>query len=520
MENKIIDVSLGLLGVLFLIAAGTPQYIPLTRAVSISSGRVFYSSASCAVNSNLLTGGGTDDSKCVQGLLNTIAAAGGGELIQDGPSLISGVNVLGGSTGQTTALQISANTTLKCQGNGSGFYLADNSNVTMLGNHISGSVSFSNLETNITVDGCTFNGNGANQDRHELANPNNEWVFGLWFGGFDGLRLNNVTVENARTFAVTLSWGQAFFLNNVSVVQLAGSGAGGNNHDGLHFWGTLKDGHVSNFLDNSGDDDALAFNTDEGYTNYLGLVANSGLQPSRCPNSSLDGELDTITIENVYLLNVNDPLRFFSTGDGVQTISNIFLRNIYGSTAGGAICCGNGVTVSGGLSIDGWYLNAPNNSLSTPPDASPLNLSNIISGATITVGATSIPPQALPPLYFGTVQAQGFENSQLITPTLQAAAGSGAAFTSLCPVCSVNGGAFSYTVGTSPSSGDQVKLAWPTALNRACRGTVQAYDNTASAPLTTFFQDLGTSTTTAIYISATSAPTAAHNISVAYSCAN
>jgi hypothetical protein len=352
-------------------------------------GTVLYASSSCAVNSSITSGGGTDDSACLQTLLTRLGTAGGGKLVMDGVSLISGANVT--PTGQTTALQIGSNTEIECAVNG-GFYLNNNSNVTMLGNAISGT---GYNQTNIRVTNCAFNENGANQSKSELGNTNNFWVLGMWFGGIDGLTIKGNTMLNARTFSYTFSLAQNVVFDDNSTIQTAGEGSGGNNHDGIHFLGPVTNFYAKNYRDVFGDDDAIAFNTDEGVYDYQQMVARGGMQPARFPSSG--GALQDITIDTVYVDNGNDALRWIGYGVGTPTVANITLRNIFGNPNNfGSACCGTGVTATGGITVDGWWLGSSTfseDNLTLPPGAAPLNLKNIAPWVPVTipsVGSTSI----------------------------------------------------------------------------------------------------------------------------------
>lgn len=359
----------------------------------VSKGKVIYASSVCAADSNISTGGGTDDSVCLQGILTNMSNSGGGTLVQDGVSLISSANVPINTTGQTTALQMGSNTTIACTKNG-GYYLADNSNVAMLGNDISGVPTTALFQTNLAVLGCTFNGNGANQSRFEQGNSGNGWVFGVWFGAFDGLTLRDDTILNARTFAWVFSTGQSVFADNLSSVHTVLGG--GNNWDGLHFWGTLKYLNFHTFLDVNGDDDALAFNTDEGVADFN--VSPTAWRINRYPQAG--GDINDVTIDDVFLINVNSVLRWTgsSTANGVPTVSNITLKNIHG-TLGNFQSALSGVTATGGITIDGWNVvnTGGSNTLSIPPNANPVWLTNIQSNLAIdlgsgAVGATMITP--------------------------------------------------------------------------------------------------------------------------------
>jgi hypothetical protein len=213
----------------------------------------------------------------------------------------------------------------------------------------------------------------------------------MWFGGFNYLKLTNDSIWNARTFAYFFSNGQSLFGNNLAAVQLAGYGAGGNNHDGLHFDGTLKNVAIDGFTDGSGDDDALAFNTNEGvYSYYTNSIATTpAWQYQRYSNAG--GDLDDITVSNVFLNGVNDGLRWIGYLDvpsSNTTVDNITIKNVHGTVTGYQSSLTN-MTANGGVTIDGWNLAGANGPLYIPPSSNPLYIGNINPNATITGGAGS-----------------------------------------------------------------------------------------------------------------------------------
>jgi hypothetical protein len=361
------------------------------RAIgAVSTGWVIYASSACGpLNSNLLTGGGTDISVCLQNQLNALSTGGGGKLVVDGPALISAATVPGGSSGQTTALQIGPNTALECT-NGGGFYLASSSNVWMFGNTLSGNPTTSTYQGQMTVSNCIFNGNGANQSKFEQANAAGFTIGGLWFSGFNGVLLDHVQVWNARTYAFLLANGLNATVNDSGATQLGGFGSGGNNHDGLHLWGTLQNVNVKHFQCISGDDDCLAFNTDEGV--FIFNVPDPW-QNARFPASG--GIISDTQIDDVFLQGQNDALRWigYTTANGAASVGNITLRNIHGTVVTfGATQSNLIVTTNLSLEIDGWNVQpAGVNGLTVPPGATSLTLKHISPQAAVTVpsGTTS-----------------------------------------------------------------------------------------------------------------------------------
>lgn len=309
--------------------------------------------AGCVLNTNLLTGGGTDATSCLQAQLDYLGSHGGGQWILNGPALIS--NAVQGTTNsvdgnvQTTCLQTHTNVTIYVP-TGGGVYLANGANCTMLGNNIIGTTTASAFQTNMRVLGGFWNGNNANQSQFEQGNSANQWNFGFWFGGFNGLEISGVTLYNVATFNINLSNGENFVANNDTVTETTTVPGLSVNQDGIHFWGTLTNGVVNNFTDNGGDDDPLAFNTDEGVANF-----NTGTwwHFQRAPNSG--GAISNILVDGHTVNGTNNVMRFFGevTTNGVATLSNIAVRNVSG-TAGGVGVNNSGLTGCSNILIDNW----------------------------------------------------------------------------------------------------------------------------------------------------------------------
>jgi len=320
--------------------------------------------AGCALNTNLLTGGGTDATTCLQAQLDWLGSNGGGELILNGPALISNATV--GTTNsvdgnvQTSALQTHSNVTIFAP-TGGGVFLAASSDCLMLGNNITGNPS-AMFQTNMRVIGGFWNGNNANQSKYEQGNSSNIDVFGFWFGGFNGLEISGVTLYNVATFNFTISNGENFIMANDSMIATTTVPGDAHNQDGIHLWGTLSNGVISNFSDTGGDDDPFAFNTDEGVGNYDD--GSSAWEYQRLPNSG--GAISNIQVTGLTLDTPSDAGRFYgvtATG-GTPSLTNISLRNVSGSVAAGML--NSGLTTCSNILIENWTL-AESGSI-TPPN--------------------------------------------------------------------------------------------------------------------------------------------------------
>src|SRR5512139_1795240 len=208
-------------------------------------------SDTCALDTNIDTGGGTDDTTCLQGLIDSIYAAGGGTLYLDGYARI------------TNTLVLKSNVTIDATGGG--VFLTANTNKPMLTTVLSGATKSND---DVAITGGTWNGNATNQARWENnsdVSPN-VWVVGIWLGSTDGITLTNVTIKNSRTFALVLSHSSNITITNYTANWTVFPDVeGGCNQDCMHVWGTVENLTVNGITSN-GDDDVVALNTTENLT--------------------------------------------------------------------------------------------------------------------------------------------------------------------------------------------------------------------------------------------------------------
>ena len=117
--------------------------------------QILYASDYAMLDSNVLTGGGTDDTAALQALLDQAEESGGLRLIMDGAALVTG-------------LRVYPNTTIECLDTSCGFFLRDGSNDAILKN------AHWDLEeirdNNITLIGGTYNHNCRGQ-QHDVEIP-------------------------------------------------------------------------------------------------------------------------------------------------------------------------------------------------------------------------------------------------------------------------------------------------------------------------------------------------------------
>lgn len=372
-----------------------PDWIT-SLSVSKLAGGVVFASSTCALDSSIDTGGGTDDSAALQALINTLGV--GGTLILDGVARISAVNTVAGEGGQSTALKLPSDFKLIGAWPGCGLFLTAGSNCLMLGNDITGNHSFTGK--NYVVEDLILNGNRDNQSRYErgvtnAAESSVNWVHGIWFGGFDGLRLRNVTMRNARCFAFVLSNGRNFFIENCLSTWDTLSGT--SNNDGLHLWGTLDRGYVTNHQVINNDDDALGFNTNESQGEY---ILGPGVSTAPAPYGysrfeSTGGSQSNISVKNyhiagakgVRILTLSEDSYPGMAAAGACTLDNISLQNITGPISVSAMISVE-VTI-GTIEISGWYLTGNNDIDLQDVAATTVVINDVIPDAAVQVNATN-----------------------------------------------------------------------------------------------------------------------------------
>lgn len=280
---------------------------------------VFYASQIGAkLDCNVYTGGGTDDTAVLQECLDKALTLGNLHLIMDGAALITG-------------LYIHSNTTIECLNHSCGFFLKDYSNRTVIQNaniRMNGEV----IDKNITLIGGTYNQNGHNQLKNK---PNTEgmtnWVMGMQFYGVENFIAQNITIQDARTFASCIANFHNVKMENIHIDNPElnkNEQPAGRNQDGLHFFGPGQLLSLKNIRGRSGDD-LIAITTDEldhisGITDiYIdGVFANDCSQVIRL--LSVDkGRLDRVIIKNVtgtyksfgFFINPHKPGKFGNFGN-------------------------------------------------------------------------------------------------------------------------------------------------------------------------------------------------------------
>ena len=267
---------------------------------------VIASEAGAKLDSDVTTGGGTDDTALIQSILDRAPKLGSLKLVVDGPILVAG-------------LKVHSNTIIECLGSGSGFFLADNSDQPIIRNADPSATERKNR--NITFLGGTYNGNGPKQVHHVSGSG---WTTGFAMFGVEQVTFRDVTIRHARTFgALITNWQRAVF-ENVDVDNLSNEVLKPRNQDGIHICGPGRFLSMRNIRGKSGDD-FIALNADDSHTdwNQAGEFVRNELFG---PHASF-GPISDVDIDGVQIDGAENAIRILSRKSRVDRIS---IRNVHG----------------------------------------------------------------------------------------------------------------------------------------------------------------------------------------------
>jgi hypothetical protein len=240
---------------------------------------VFASQAGARLDSNVNTGGGTNDTAALQRVLDLAKDGGGVHLVMDGAALI-------------TSLRVYSNTTIECRNKECGFFQADHSDCAVLINAHPSAGGI--VDRNITLLGGTYNQNCRNQAHHvppEVHYSKAErLVVAISFFGVENLLVRDVTVRDQRTFAFLVTNWLKVTMEDIRL-ELPGFIHGGN-QDGIHVQGPGRFLVLRNISGRTGDD-FIALNGDEeicGGANFIHPCATVG--------PITDAVVDTVMVDD------------------------------------------------------------------------------------------------------------------------------------------------------------------------------------------------------------------------------
>ncbi len=267
--------------------------------------KVIYASQTDAkLDSNVLTGGGTDDTLILQKVLDLALEHGGIHLIMDGAALITG-------------LVVHSNTTIECLSKECGFYLADSSNCPLITNANPSAQNI--INHNIRLLGGTYNHNCLHQAHHLPEDVHyshaDVLVVAISFFGIENLLIRDVTLRNQRTFAFLITNWQKVTMENI-FLELPDYIHGGN-QDGIHVQGPGRFLILKNIQGRTGDD-FIAINADE--------EINGGKTFSH-PFATV-GPISDVVVDTVMVDDAAQILRILSRESKVDRIT---VKNITGN---------------------------------------------------------------------------------------------------------------------------------------------------------------------------------------------
>lgn len=266
---------------------------------------VFYASEYGAkLDSNVYTGGGTDDTVAIQRILDKAPELGAVHLIVDGAALVTG-------------LRVYSNTTIECKNQSHGFFLKDDSNCPILINANPNTETI--IDKNITLLGGTYNENNQKQEGcrtqkdEKLDNALKKYkgsgigkmVMTMQFFGVENVLIRDLTLKDHRRWAFVCCNFSNITMENI-MIDLEHH-IPNQNQDGLHFWGPGQYLTLKNIQGRTGDD-------------FIALAPDEG---------DLKSSITDVLIDGVILHEADQGIRLLSRGTGL--LDRVFIKNIIGT---------------------------------------------------------------------------------------------------------------------------------------------------------------------------------------------
>lgn len=292
--------------------------------INTSARFVFASSSGAALDSNLASGGGTDDTTTIQTALTALGSLGGGTFVQDGVSLIS-------------QLTIPSNVTIDGMSLGNGFYSkagAITGPIIVNGTVVAGPTAPTN--TNICIKNLSINGNrtGGHGGSNNHFDAATKYLPTIGMFGVSGLTIQNVAIYESPSFNIWLSNVTDFKIDQLALTCAAPTTA--NNQDGVHLNGYCTFGIISNVVGNL-NDDFVAVNADDGF--FTASDPGFGQQQP----GAVAGPINDILIDACQTTQGVSSLRLLSYA---QRIDRIRIRANTGLTQGYVLHVSRGYDVS------------------------------------------------------------------------------------------------------------------------------------------------------------------------------
>lgn len=264
---------------------------------------VYASQVGAKLDSNVLTGGGTDDTAALQAVLDIAKDGNEGVcLIMDGAAMVTG-------------LKIYSNTTIRCLDDTCGFFMAPHSVGPLIqnGNRV---FKGDGVDCYITLQGGTYNQNCSAQQRMivfddlttgfstygDEEGKSHDLTVAFLFVGVQHLKILGVTIRDQCVYAAFLRNWKHVLCENV-LIDLPGK-VHGTNQDGLHFHGPGQYLTLRNIRGSSSDDFIALGPDEEDRSASISDVLIDGVQLYGADQAIRmlcchEGRLDRVTVKNV-----------------------------------------------------------------------------------------------------------------------------------------------------------------------------------------------------------------------------
>ncbi len=277
----------------------------LHSAPSTDTRIVIASQAGAHLDSDVSNGGGTDDTRLIQEILDSAPKLGSLKLVVDGAILVKG-------------LKIHSNTTIECLNRACGFYLADNSNRPIFANvtpQLEG-----RADRNLSFLGGTYNGNAEHQEHHTKEYG---WTTAFALHGVEQVLFRDVSFTNPRTFTVFITnWRRVVFENiYINLDHIPKS----SNQDGIHVQGPGEFLSIRNVQGRTWDD-MIALNADDVNADWdlnRKFVRNNNFGPYASYGPITDVDIDGVHVEDCAQV-----IRLLSRESRIDRVS---IRNVRGT---------------------------------------------------------------------------------------------------------------------------------------------------------------------------------------------
>ncbi len=277
-----------------------------SSASSSLSANVIYASTLSGIHSdsNLTSGGGTDDTAVLQSAIDTLASEGGGELILDKVFLVG-------------SLHVPSDITIRGLGWNTGLYRADHTDAPIIRNENPSTTTAQ--DTNIQLINFQVSLNGINQDATPIESEGDCWVNGVAFYGVSDVTLDTIRVYNADQPNIELP----IMFTNTSYVTVENTevymGLSTNN-DGIHFTGPNSHLVLKNIKGAVGAQLIDLNSTD----------AVNGLQDcSATPWIINSGDITDVLIDGIEFMGSEYGISVLS---GANNIKHLTIKNVHGTT--------------------------------------------------------------------------------------------------------------------------------------------------------------------------------------------